>query len=223
VYLFEAYQDAHDREMRSAELETQLAQAQLQNLRLQLQPHFLFNSLNTISSVMYEDVRKADAMLAQLSELLRKTLQPGESQQVSLADELAMLKLYLDIMQERFGKDLQVKFAVGPDLGDAMVPQLILQPLVENSIRHGRDRQSRVEVEVSAARQNGRLLLMVSDRGPGIAGLGNGAWRKGIGLSNTAERLESMYGAEHRFALANSPGGGLIVSLEIPFRTARAN
>lgn len=223
VYLFEAYQDAHDREMRSAELETQLAQAQLQNLRLQLQPHFLFNSLNTISSVMYEDVRKADAMLAQLSELLRKTLQPGESQQVSLADELAMLKLYLDIMQERFGKDLQVKFAVGPDLGDAMVPQLILQPLVENSIRHGRDRQSRVEVEVSAARQNGRLLLTVSDHGPGIAGLGNGAWRKGIGLSNTAERLESMYGAEHRFALANSPGGGLIVSLEIPFRTARAN
>lgn len=221
VYLFEAYQDARDRELRSAELETQLAQAQLQNLRLQLQPHFLFNSLNTISSVMYEDVHRADAMLAQLSELLRKTLQPVESQQVPLADELAMLKLYLGIMQERFGKDLQVNFAIEPHLDDAVVPQLILQPLVENSIRHGRDAQSRIQVEVAAARQNGHLVLRVSDRGPGIARLAEGEWRKGIGLSNTAERLESMYGAEHRFALENADGGGLKITLEIPLRVVR--
>ena len=223
VYLFEAYQDAHDREVRSAELETQLAQAQLQNLRLQLQPHFLFNSLNTISSVMYEDVHRADAMLAQLSELLRKTLQPAESQQVSLADELAMLKLYLGIMQERFGKDLQVRFAIEPELDNAVVPQLILQPLVENSIRHGRDAQSRIAVEVAAGRQNGHLVLRVSDHGPGIAGLAEGEWRKGIGLSNTAERLESMYGAEHRFALENGEGGGLTITLEIPFRVTGKN
>jgi two-component system, LytTR family, sensor kinase len=219
VYLYQAYQDARDREVRSAELETQLAQAQLQNLRLQLQPHFLFNSLNTISSVMYEDVHRADAMLAQLSELLRKTLQPAESQQVPLADELAMLKLYLGIMQERFGKDLQVNFVVEPQLDDAVVPQLILQPLVENSIRHGRDAESRVQVEVAVARQNGHLVLRVSDHGPGIAGLAQGEWRKGIGLSNTAERLESMYGAEHRFALENAEGGGLSITMEIPFRT----
>jgi two-component system, LytTR family, sensor kinase len=223
VYLFEAYQVAHEREVRSAELETQLAQAQLQNLRLQLQPHFLFNALNTISSVMYEDVRRADAMLAQLSELLRKTLQPAESQQISLSDELDMLKLYLGIMQERFGNDLQVAFSIAPELGDAVVPQLILQPLVENSIRHGRDARSQVEVEVAAARQNGHLVLTVSDHGPGIAGLGNGAWRKGIGLSNTAERLESLYGAEHRFALENAVEGGLVVTMEIPFRTVRKN
>lgn len=220
VYLFEAYRDAHDREVRGAELETQLAQAQLQNLRLQLQPHFLFNSLNTISSVMYEDVRKADAMMAQLSELLRRTLQPAESQQTSLADELAILKLYLGIMQERFGKDLQVNFTIAAELSEAIVPQLILQPLVENSIRHGRDAQSKVQIEVAAARQNGNLLLKVRDHGPGIAGLGDGAWRKGIGLSNTADRLESLYGTDHRFALANAPGGGLTVTVEIPFRIA---
>ncbi len=220
VYLFEAYQDAHERELRSAELETQLAQAQIQNLRLQLQPHFLFNSLNTISSVMYEDVRKADSMIAQLSELLRRTLQPAESQQIALADKLSMLKLYLGIMQERFGKDLQVDFAIGPELAEAVVPQLILQPLVENSIRHGRDAQSRVKIEVGAARQNGNLRLTVRDHGPGIVGLGNGAWRKGIGLSNTAERLESLYGPDHRFALENAPSGGLTVTVEIPYRTA---
>jgi signal transduction histidine kinase len=218
VYLFDYYREARDRQVLSAELQARLAQAQIDNLRLQLQPHFLFNVLNTISSVMYEDVRKADAMIAQLSDLLRRTLRPAESQCVLLSEELSLLKLYLGIMQARFGDQMSVDFSIDPAADRALVPQLILQPLVENSIRHGRDAQSaRLELRVGARRDNGALLLEVSDHGPGITG----TLRKGIGLSNTAERLEGLYGAEQELRLENAPGGGLTVTMRIPFRTER--
>lgn len=221
IYVIDSYREAGKRQLVTAELETRLAEAQLQNLRLQLQPHFLFNALNTISSVMHEDVNRADAMLAQLSDLLRRTLRAANSQEVPLEEELAMLKSYLAIMEARFGDDLRVDFAVEPALSDVLVPQLILQPLVENSIRHGRDAQSsRVDVHVRARRDNGNLLLQVSDNGPGIADLEKGEWRKGVGLSNTEERLEGIYGPDHQFLLENSAGGGLTVSVRLPLRTA---
>lgn len=221
IYVIDSYREAGKRQLVTAELETRLAEAQLQNLRLQLQPHFLFNALNTISSVMHEDVNRADAMLAQLSDLLRRTLRAANSQEVPLEEELAMLKNYLAIMEARFGDDLRVDFAVEPALSDVLVPQLILQPLVENSIRHGRDAQSsRVDVHVRARRDNGNLLLQVSDNGPGIADLEKGEWRKGVGLSNTEERLEGIYGPDHQFLLENSAGGGLTVSVRLPLRTA---
>lgn len=221
IYVIDSYREAGKRQLVTAELETRLAEAQLQNLRLQLQPHFLFNALNTISSVMHEDVNRADAMLAQLSDLLRRTLRAANSQEVPLEEELAVLKSYLAIMEARFGDDLRVDFAVEPALSDVLVPQLILQPLVENSIRHGRDAQSsRVDVHVRACRDNGNLLLQVSDNGPGIADLEKGEWRKGVGLSNTEERLEGIYGPDHQFLLENSAGGGLTVSVRLPLRTA---
>ena len=223
VYLFDSYQESRNRRIATAELEARLAEAQLQNLRLQLQPHFLFNALNTISSVMHEDVDRADAMLAQLSDLLRRTLQAAHSQEVTLEEELAMLKSYLGIMEARFGDDLQVNFAIDPALGNALVPQLILQPLVENSIRHGRDAQSsRVDIEVRAARDNGCLLLEVSDNGPGIPHLEKSEWKKGIGISNTEERLEGLYGAEHELLLENCNGRGLRVKVRLPLRQAEA-
>lgn len=221
IYVVDSYHEARNRQVATAELEARLAEAQLQNLRLQLQPHFLFNALNTISSVMHEDVNCADAMLAQLSDLLRRTLRAANSQEVPLEEELAMLKSYLAIMEARFGDDLRVDFAVEPALSDVLVPQLILQPLVENSIRHGRDAQSsRVDVHVRARRDNGNLLLQVSDNGPGIVDLEKGEWRKGVGLSNTEERLEGIYGTDHQFLLENSAGGGLTVSVRLPLRTA---
>ena len=221
IYGADSYRAARDRQVAHAELETRLAEAQLQNLRLQLQPHFLFNALNTISSVMHEDVGRADAMLAQLSDLLRRTLRAANSQEVPLEEELALLKNYLAIMEARFGDDLRVNFAVEPAISAALVPQLILQPLVENSIRHGRETQSsRVDIQVKARRENGSLMLQVCDNGPGIPDLAKGDWRKGIGLSNTEERLEGLYGSDHQFLLENSDGGGLTVTVRVPFHTA---
>ena len=223
VYVIDSLREARDRQIATAELEARLAEAQLQNLRLQLQPHFLFNALNTISSVMHEDVDRADVMLTQLSDLLRRTLRAANSQEVSLEEEMAMLKSYLGIMEARFGEDLQVEFSIDPEVAQAMVPQLILQPLVENSIRHGRDAQSsRVDIRVRAARENGRLLLEVCDNGPGIPDIHTSEWKKGIGISNTEERLEGLYGADHELLMQNANGRGLTVSMRLPLRLAGA-
>lgn len=219
VYLVDFYREARRRQIATAELEAQLAQAQLQNLRLQLQPHFLFNALNTISSVMHEDVDRADTMLAHLSDLLRRTLHAGHSQEVPLEEELALLKSYLAIMEARFGEELAVDFAVDPALSRALVPQLLLQPLVENSIRHARrSPPSRLEVRVHAYRENGSLVLQVRDNGPGIEAMEEGEWRKGVGLANTEERLEGLYGDGHQLLLENA--GGLSVTVRLPLRTA---
>ena len=223
IYIVDSYRESRDRQIATAELETRLAQAQLQNLRLQLQPHFLFNALNTISSVMHEDVNRADAMLAQLSDLLRQTLRSADSQEVPLEEEIALLKNYLAIMQARFGEELKVDFAVEAALANALVPHLLLQPLVENSIRHGRDAHlQRLDIHIRAQRQNGDLLLEISDNGPGIAHLEKGEWRKGIGLSNTEERLAGLYGNKHEFLLQNSHQRGLTVTVRLPFHTAEA-
>jgi LytS/YehU family sensor histidine kinase len=172
---------------------------------------------------MHEDVDRADAMLAQLSDLLRRTLRAANSQEVSLEEELAMLKSYLAIMEARLGDELQVEFAIDPAVSRALVPQLILQPLVENSIRHGRDAESsRVDIQVRAAQENGRLLLEVSDNGPGIPELDRAEWKKGVGISNTEERLEGLYGADHELLLENSSGRGLTVKVRLPLRLAAA-
>jgi LytS/YehU family sensor histidine kinase len=202
------------RQIRSVQLEKTLAQAQLQNLRLQLNPHFLFNTLNTISSVMYEDVRAADRMIARLSDLLRSTLEQGDAQEVTLEREIEFLRLYVETMKARFEERLEVDVEASIEARGAMVPPLVLQPLVENSIKHGADRStSKVRVEVRAARENGSLRLEVRDHGPGIVG----QKLNGIGLSNTAERLERLYGGTHRMDLHNADDGGLIVTLQVPF------
>src|SRR5262250_903861 len=200
-------------------METRLAQAQLQNLQLQLQPHFLFNALNTISSVMYEDVKRADAMLAQLSDLLRRTLRHSNAQQVPLEEEIDTVRMYLRIMQERFGDDLRVEITVDPDVAQVLVPQLLLQPLVENSIRHAAG-TSPLQVTVRAARDEGDLLLRVSDNGPGICNMPS---ESGVGLSNTAGRLAALYGERHKLSFANEPSGGLTITLRIPIVIAEAS
>lgn len=202
------------RQWGAAQLEKTLAQAQLQNLRLQLNPHFLFNTLNTISAVMYEDVRAADRMIARLSDLLRSTLEQGNAQEVTLEREFEFLRLYVETMKARFEDRLEVAVDQSAETRGAMVPPLVLQPLVENSIKHGADRRtSIVRIEVSAARENGSLRLEVRDHGPGI----EGKRPNGIGLSNTAERLEKLYGGTHRLGLRNADDGGLVVTVEVPF------
>ncbi|HYY59057.1 MAG TPA: histidine kinase [Pyrinomonadaceae bacterium] len=220
IYLFDYYRESRDQEVRTAQLEARLTQAQLQALRLQLQPHFLFNALNTISTVIYEDVRLADRMIARLSDLLRLALRNSSAQEVTLQEELEFLNLYLELMRARFEERLVVHFHVEPEAEKALVPQLILQPLVENSIRHAAlPASGTVMIDVSARRSNGALLLEVSDNGPGIRKERQAVTGDGIGLSNTAERLSQLYGSEHRFSLQSSPGGGLLVHVEVPFHT----
>jgi len=218
-YFFERLRIAQAQQLAAAELQAKLAQAQLENLRLQLQPHFLFNTLNTISSVMYEDVPAADAMLTQLSELLRLTLRTANSHEIPLAQELEITRLYLQIMQKRFESNLRVTYSVDAELENSLVPQLILQPLVENSLRHGlKDGGAGIDISIGARRENGSLILQVADTGTGFgAQVGEAAMNRGVGLANIRGRLEQLYGSEQEFAIANRPAGGAEVTLRVPF------
>ncbi|MEN3332145.1 MAG: two-component system, LytTR family, sensor kinase [Blastocatellia bacterium] len=219
VYLFDHYRQSRDREVQTAQLETQLAQAQLQALRLQLQPHFLFNAMNTISSLVYDNPRAADEMIARLSDLLRLTMRDAGAQEVTLEQELKLLDLYLDIMRARFEERLTVHIECEADLHRALVPQLVLQPLVENCIRHAADPETGVvQITVHARRDSAALLLEVSDSGPGVREQLALAKGNGIGLTNTAERLRQLYGEPHGLSLANGEGKGLTVTLRLPLR-----
>jgi two-component system LytT family sensor kinase len=218
-YFFERLRIAQAQQLAAAELQAKLAQAQLENLRLQLQPHFLFNTLNTISSVMYEDVPAADAMLTQLSELLRLTLRTANSHEIPLAQELEITRLYLQIMQKRFESNLRVTYSVDAASESSLVPQLILQPLVENSLRHGlKDGGAGIDISIGARRENGSLILKVADTGAGLGTQGaEAAMSRGVGLANIRGRLEQLYGADQEFAIANRPAGGAEVTLRVPF------
>jgi two-component system LytT family sensor kinase len=218
-YFFQRLRMAQAQQLAAAELQAKLAQAQLENLRLQLQPHFLFNTLNTISSVMYEDVPAADAMLTQLSELLRLTLRTANSHEIPLAQELEITRLYLQIMQTRFESNLRVTYSVDAALETSLVPQLILQPLVENSLRHGlKDGGAGIDISIGARRENGSLVLNVADTGAGLGTqVTEAVMSRGVGLANIRGRLEQLYGAEQEFAIANRSTGGAEVTLRVPF------
>jgi LytS/YehU family sensor histidine kinase len=219
ITLFDHYRASQRAQIRSAQIEQQLAQAQLDNLRLQLQPHFLFNALNTISSVMYENPRAADHMIASLSDLLRASLRNTSSQEIRLDEEVQFVEAYLDIMRGRFEERLKAEVTVDTGVADCLVPPLLLQPLVENAIRYGIEPLSNsVRIQVSASRQNGTLRLQVRDWGPGIPDLAR--MRTGVGIGHTRSRLEQTYGAQQKFLIENSAGGGVLVRVEIPFHTA---
>ena len=210
---------ARERERRALLLEARLADARLLALRAQLQPHFLFNTLNTVSVLMREDVEAADRVLVLLSGLLRRALEGHDAHEVPLREEIAFLETYLEIERTRFADRLSYRVGVDPAVLEARVPSLILQPLVENAIRHGVARRaSPGRVEVSAERRDGELHVTVRDDGPGLAPDAT----DGVGLANTRARLEQLYGAEHTFRLDGGDGGGLVVSLAIPLRTTEA-
>jgi two-component system LytT family sensor kinase len=222
-YYFRKFRLAQAQQLAAAQLKTKLAEAQLENLRLQLQPHFLFNTLNTISSVMYEDVKAADMMVTQLSDLLRLTLRASRTHEIPLADELQITRLYLDLMQKRYEEKLRVRYFIDAALGDALVPQLILQPLLENSLRHGMKASGEaIDISVVGSRENDSLVLRVSDTGAGLGTADPGAvLGRGVGLSNIRDRLAQLFGERQEFAIANRAGGGAEVTLRIPYRTAR--
>jgi sensor histidine kinase YesM len=211
------YQRYQQGELRSAQLSAQLAEAQLQALRMQLHPHFLFNTLNSIATLIHKDPDAADRMTARLSDLLRLSLENVGVQEVPLAQELEFLERYLDIERTRFSDRLVVRIDVAPDTLDASTPYLILQPLVENAIRHGiAPRSSPGCVVVRASREGNMLALEVKDDGPGIRP--ETTPRNGVGISSTRARLEKLYGEAHRFELINAETGGLVVKLAFPFR-----
>lgn len=217
-FAFSYYAKFRERELRAAELEKSLAQAKLHALQMQLNPHFLFNSLHSVSALMHQDVEAADRMVVRLSDLLRAALDNSGAQEVSLRDELKFLQSYLEIEKIRFGNRLTVQTEIPNDLLDARVPNLILQPLVENAIRHGIEPHAKPgRIELHAQRVNGELTLDVCDNGSGIND--GKPSREGVGLANTRARLRTLYGELHRFELSNRTEGGLRVRLTIPFHT----
>lgn len=211
------YRVSQDRALRASQLEARLAQAQLQVLRMQLQPHFLFNTLHTISALMHRDVKRADSMIAALSDLLRMSLRSVGVQEVELREELEFLQRYLEIMSLRFGERLTVTLDIDPNVLDARVPTLVLQPLVENSFRHGfGDGMRAGQVRVTVAPDGDMLRCEVTDNGRGIPQAGT---REGVGTSNTRARLRHLYGERFSLELTANPGGGARVSLTIPYHS----
>jgi two-component system, LytTR family, sensor kinase len=211
------YRKYRQREVEAAQLESKLAQAQLQALKMQLHPHFLFNTLHAVSMLNFTDVDAANRIIVQLSDLLRLTLENSGAQEIRLRGELDFLRRYLDIEQTRFHDRLSVEIDADPKLLDAYVPNLVLQPLVENAIRHGVGQLARPgRIVVRAARNANDLLLEVRDDG---AGLPDG-WQidrnAGIGLSTTVARLRQLYGNRQQFTMANLPDGGTAARITIP-------
>ena len=216
IYLFHEIRFAREREVFQAKLETNLAQAQLENLRLQLEPHFLFNALNTISALIYENPRVADEMIGRLGELLRQLLNEDRSQLIPLSREVEILQLYTRIMEARFEDRLIVQIEFDDVVGRALVPQLIFQPLVENAIRYGMDSHFEVRIAIQARREGQSLRLTVRDHGPGIDG--SAPPKKGIGLGNTEERLRRLYGTNQSLAVFNASDGGTVVDICLPLQ-----
>jgi LytS/YehU family sensor histidine kinase len=213
----EWYRTARQAEVRASTLAAQLSSAQLDALRSQLDPHFLFNTLNSISALMHRDVHAADTMLSRLSDMLRMTLDSSSAQEVALRAELETTRLYLDIMDARFGDRLSWSFDVAGLLLDERVPSFLLQPLVENAVRHGvQESKQRTTIRVGAEATGDVLTLRVADDGRGLppdAGL-----NEGIGLRNTRRRLAELYGAAARLEVTNRDGGGTEVIVTIPRR-----
>jgi signal transduction histidine kinase len=226
--LLDAHRSRRARERREEELRRHLVEAQLRSLRLQLQPHFLFNALNTISQTMYQDPAAADEMIGHLAELLRHSLRTTQRQEVALEEELGSLRCYAAIMAARFGDDLVNTIDATPEALGARVPSLLLQPLVENAVRHGNAaRTGRGHIAVAAWRDGERLALEVEDDGAAgdppdrtrsdASGGGGGG---GIGHAATAERLALLYGADHELRVGRAPGRGFVVAMRIPYRIA---
>ncbi|HSK10268.1 MAG TPA: histidine kinase, partial [Vicinamibacterales bacterium] len=208
------------REVAAAQLEARLAEARLQSLQRQVHPHFLFNTLHSISALMHIDLPAADRMLALLGDLLRSSLRLT-AQEIPLKDELDLLRKYLEIEQIRFQDRLTVSYDIAGETLDALVPSLVLQPLVENAIEHGIAPNSGPgRLEVFARRKDGQLWLEVRDNGVGLREDSLTAVQKGIGVSNTRSRLQCLYGAASRFEFCRAGPSGLTVRVVIPWRAA---
>jgi len=220
--LFALYHEYRERELRAAKLEGQLIDARLQALKNQLHPHFFFNTLNAISALMYRSPSEANRMITLLGDLIRASLKRDKEDEIALKEELEFLQAYLKIHQILMGKRLQIEWQIDPETLDALVPNLILQPLAENAIQHGlAPLEEGGRITIFAKRENKeRLFLRLSDNGNGfISKNGGDNDGGGIGILNTRARLENLYNGKHTFSIVESAGGtGVAVIIEIPFR-----
>jgi LytS/YehU family sensor histidine kinase len=219
-YTFSYHRRYREGQVKTLQLEAQLSQAQLHALKMQLHPHFLFNTLHSISALLNKDTDSARKMITRLGDFLRLTLDNSGSQEVTLQQEIEFLSCYLEIERIRFQDRLVTRVDIPPQTLDAKVPNLILQPIVENAIRHGiAPRSTPGLIEIGAEQRNGTLRIQVRDNGPGLPAhrTSENLFQKGLGLSNTEGRLERLYGEAHLFDFSSSPTGGLVVTLEIPF------
>jgi two-component system, LytTR family, sensor kinase len=222
TWTIQALRLSRERELRASQLEAQLAGARLVRLQTQLHPHFLFNALNSVLPLVFRDREAAAQTILRLEELLRRSLEADAAQLVPLSRELEFLEMYLEIQKTRFQDRLQVAFDVPADLSSARVPNLILQPLVENAIKHGVSAQpGSGRVEISARKESGMLVLRVRDDGPGLVDPPRPGG-SGVGLANTRERLQQLYGDDQRLDLENAPEGGLEVTVGLPFSVPAA-
>jgi hypothetical protein len=213
------YRRFRERELRSSQLESQLANAHLQALKSKLQPHFLFNTLHSISALMHNDVQAADTMMTRLGDLLRMSLESDGAQETSVRRELEFVNAYLEVEAVRFGDRLVASFDVPADILDAEIPQLLLQPLVENAIKHGISKSSASgKIQISTTHSNSHLELRISNSGPPILDTARLGSPGGFGLRATKERLETLYGADHTLEIKQKPEGGADVFVRIPFR-----
>jgi two-component system LytT family sensor kinase len=223
TYSLGFYQEAQARALKESQLETRLAEARLQTLEAQLQPHFLFNTLHAISSLVHTNPDAADRMISRLSDLLRLTFDRSGAARVPLQEELEFLQKYLEIEQTRFQDRLTVRYAVDPETLDAEVPRLILQPLVENAVKHGvAPRAGEGLVEISSRRDGDALWLEVRDNGVGLSGRARTQLRSGVGLANTRDRLECLYGNAQSLEFSEE-SEGLAVRIRLPFDRASAS
>ena len=217
----EYYRRYRVRELAASQLQAKLAVAQLEVLKMQLQPHFLFNTLNGIATLLRRDPATAEEMLLSLSDLLRIALSSSHRQEIPLREEMDFLGRYLAIQRMRFGDRLRVTEEIETSAMDCLVPALLLQPLVENAIRHGLEPSGKPgELRIAAARDGEWLRLTVEDDGVGLPLCDLN--RAGVGLANVRERLAALYGAAHEFSIAERPGGGVVVNIRLPARSEGA-
>ncbi|MEO8665132.1 MAG: histidine kinase [Ignavibacteria bacterium] len=217
IYSFDYYKKNREQQYNLSQLESKLAQAELQSLKMQLQPHFLFNSLHAISTLMHRDADAADKMITRLSDLLRISLDNIGVQEVTLKDELEFLEQYIEIQKIRFQDTLTVNMNIAPETLNVMVPNLILQPIVENAFKHGVEmKSSKRIIDISSALNNGTLELKVQDNGPGINNNSGSIVKEGVGLNNTRARLDQIYGKDYEIIFKDAEKGGLLVCVNIP-------
>lgn len=216
-YLIKSIRSNQEQKLMTVQLEEKLTKARLQALQMQLNPHFFFNTLNLISSTMYDDVKAADRMLASLSDLMRITLKKTDDDNFTLENEVELLNLYIEIMRARFQDKLTIKMDIDKATLKAKVPSFIMQPLVENSIKYSMETPKVAEITIQSRKENNRMLIMVRDNGPGITARMEDVMHLGLGISNTVERMEKLYGSNQKFHMENNPEGGLQVTIDIPF------
>ncbi len=224
IYFADYYQENKNQQIKTAKLETQLVNSKMEALRLQLNPHFLFNTLNMISSTMYEDIEKADRMLIRLSDLLRGVLNSSKQQVVSIKEELELFNHYISIMEVRFQEKLNIDIHVSDELMQAELPNFILQPLVENSIQNSKDSNNDfIKIKIVIEAKENDLCIGIEDNGPGIDDSQENLISKGRGISTNVKRLESLYSKGFSFTISNSDRGGADVKIRIPLNFKSPN